>query len=231
MLTGAAGLVRLGLLAAGVTQLVLGHLIGLAPALGFALPVAAMAGFNVMGHWSLERDISELLQEVNAVLGSAAPLDMAHALLQEGRLADAEQVMVKEVQAAKQRHGRGSPEWASAQCDLDNILLSGNQANRAVECFRSACSGPVPNGSDARKDWLTYQLNLGFGLTMTGRLKEGETELRRNLRERLAFYGRQHAGYAFGLEALAGVLLERGNIDRSGRGRERAPFPWPGASA
>jgi tetratricopeptide (TPR) repeat protein len=137
---------------------------------------------------------------------------MAHALLREGRLADAEQLMVKELQAAEQRHGRGSPEWASAQCDLGNILLSGSQANRAVECFRSACSGPVPVGPGARKDRLTYQLNLGFVLTMTGRLDEAETELRRNLQERLAFYGRQHAGYAFGLEALADVLLQRGSI-------------------
>lgn len=137
---------------------------------------------------------------------------MAYALLREGRLADAEQLMVKELQAAEQRYGRGSLEWASAQCDLGNILLGGGQANRAVECFRSACSGPVPDGPEARKDHLTYQLNLGVVLAMTGRLDEAETELRRNLQERLAFYGREHAGYAYGLEALADVLFQRGNI-------------------
>jgi tetratricopeptide (TPR) repeat protein len=137
---------------------------------------------------------------------------MAYALLREGRLADAERVMVKELQAAEQRHGRGSPEWASAQCDLGNILLGGDQASRAVECFRSACSGPVPEGREARKDYLTYRLNLGTVLMMTGRLDEAESELRRNLQERLAFYGRQHPGYAFGLEALADVLLQKGDI-------------------
>lgn len=72
VVTGAVGLVSLGLLVAGVGQLVLGHLIGLAPTLAFPLPIAAMAGFNVLGHRSLERDISELLQEVNEVLGSTA---------------------------------------------------------------------------------------------------------------------------------------------------------------
>lgn len=72
VLTGAACLVSLGLLVAGVAQLVLGYLIGLAPTLAFPLPIAAMAGFNVLGHRSLERDISELLHEVNEVLGSAA---------------------------------------------------------------------------------------------------------------------------------------------------------------
>ncbi len=137
---------------------------------------------------------------------------MAYSLLQEGRLADAERLMVKELQVAEQRYGRGSEEWASAQCDLGNVLLGGDQANRAVEYFRSACSGPLPEGPEARKAYLTYQLNLGVALTMTGRLDEAETELRRNLQERLAFYGRQHAGYAFGLEAVADVLLQRGKI-------------------
>ncbi|MGH3390141.1 MAG: tetratricopeptide repeat protein [Actinomadura sp.] len=137
---------------------------------------------------------------------------MAYALLQEGRLVDAEQLMVRELQTTEQRYGRGSPEWASAQCDLGNLLLSSDQADRAVDCFRSACSGPVPGSPEARKDTLTYRLNLGAVLTMVGRLDEAEAELRRNLEERLAFYGRQHPGYAFGLEPLADVLLERGNI-------------------
>jgi tetratricopeptide (TPR) repeat protein len=143
---------------------------------------------------------------------SPAPFDIACALLREGRLADAEQLMVKELRAAERRHGRGSPEWASAQCDLGNILLGGDQPKRAVECFRSACSGPVPKEPGARKDHLTYQLNLALVLAMTGRLDEAEAEMRRNLDERLAFYGREHAGYAFGLEVLADVLFQRGNI-------------------
>lgn len=137
---------------------------------------------------------------------------MAYALLQEGRLVDAEQLMVKELRAAEQRYGRGSLEWASAQCDLGNVLLSSDQADRAVECFRSACSGPVPDSPEAYKDRLTYRLNLGTVLRMIGRLDEAETELRSNLHERSAFYGRQHPGYAFGLESLADVLLQRGNV-------------------
>lgn len=137
---------------------------------------------------------------------------MAHALLREGRSADAERLMVHEVQAAEQRHGRGSPEWASAQCDLGNLLFGSGQADRAVECFRSACSGPAPASPEAHKDLLTYRLNLGTALMMIGRLDEAETELRRNVQERLAFYGRPHPGYAFGLEPLADVLLRRGDV-------------------
>ncbi|GAA4589392.1 hypothetical protein GCM10023194_43510 [Planotetraspora phitsanulokensis] len=49
-------------------------------------------------------------------------------------------------------------------------------------------------------------------LTLAGRLDEAEIELRRNLQERQDFYGREHPGYAFGLEPLADVLVRRGDI-------------------
>ncbi|MEV5750251.1 tetratricopeptide repeat protein [Actinoallomurus sp. NPDC052308] len=148
---------------------------------------------------------------------SAPPtsLDMAYALLQEGRPVDAEQVMVRELQAVERRHGRGSPEWASAQCDLGNLLFGCGLPDRAIECFRSACAGPIPEDPEAHKEHLTYRLNLGAALMMTGRLEEADAELRRNLQERLAFYGRSHPGYAFGLESLADVLLKRGAVQEA----------------
>jgi hypothetical protein len=70
LFTGMGGLVSLGLLAAGIVQLVLGHIIGLLPTLAFPLPAAFFAGFFAIGHRSLESDIAELVQEVNEVLGS-----------------------------------------------------------------------------------------------------------------------------------------------------------------
>ncbi|BCJ47165.1 hypothetical protein GCM10010168_72460 [Actinoplanes ianthinogenes] len=138
------------------------------------------------------------------------PVDVAFALLREGRLVDAENVMTREVQAATVRHGAGSPAWASAQCDLGNVLLNADQLDRAVECFRQAASAP-PRDHESHKDQLTYRLNLGMALRFADRLDEAERELRQGVRERLAFYGREHAGYAFGLEPLADLLLHRGN--------------------
>ncbi|HEX4816797.1 MAG TPA: tetratricopeptide repeat protein [Nonomuraea sp.] len=143
---------------------------------------------------------------------SPTSLDLAYALLREGRLVDAEHVMVRELDAAERAHGRGSPQWASAQCDLGNVLLNADQVDRAVDCYRAACAGPAPADPDALKDHLTYRLNLGTVLAMAGRLDEAEDELRRNLRERQDFYGRGHAGYAFGLEPLAEVLFRRGDL-------------------
>lgn len=144
----------------------------------------------------------------------AAPVEIAFALLKEGRLGDAEDLMTRELQDTAARHGEGSPEWASVQCDLGNVLLNADQAERAVSCFRKAASVP---GSDyeSRKDQLTYRLNLGVALQMVGRLDDAETELRQGLQERLAFYGREHAGYAFGLDPLARLLLQRGDLRRA----------------
>ena len=103
----------------------------------------------------------------------------------------------------------------------NSTLLGGGQANRAVECFRSACSGPVPTGPEVRKDFLTYQLNLGVALAMTGRLDEAETALRRNLQERLAFYGREHAGYTHEqCDAGAGKRASNPSLKRNARGEK-----------
>ncbi|MFD0853031.1 hypothetical protein ACFQ07_12400, partial [Actinomadura adrarensis] len=67
-------------------------------------------------------------------------LDMAFALLREGRAVDAQEVMVCEVKMVEARHGQNSPEWASAQCDLGHVLLNSGQLREAAECYRAACS-------------------------------------------------------------------------------------------
>jgi tetratricopeptide (TPR) repeat protein len=142
---------------------------------------------------------------------AATPVEIAFGLLREGRLADAEELMARELRDVTARDGQGSSQWASAQCDLGNVLLNADQVGRAVECYRSAAS---VHGTDheTRKDQLTYRLNLGLALQLAGRLDEADAELRQGLAERLAFYGRDHAGYAFGLEPLARLLLLRGDL-------------------
>jgi tetratricopeptide (TPR) repeat protein len=137
---------------------------------------------------------------------------MAFALLREGRSADAEEVMLRALRTVAAEHGRGSRAWASVQCDLGNVLLNSDQLDRAIECYREAAAVPAGEDPEARKDQLTYRLNLGMVLRMAGRLDEAEVELRQGVQERLAFYGREHAGYAFGLEPLADLLLQRGDV-------------------
>ncbi|SDI32581.1 tetratricopeptide repeat protein [Nonomuraea jiangxiensis] len=147
--------------------------------------------------------------------GSPTSLDIAFGLLQEGRLVDAEQVLSRELRAAEQSHGHGSAEWASAQCDLGNLLFSSGQLDRAVHHYRSACANPPAGDRERYRDHLTYRLNLGTALAAASRYDEAETELRHNLLERQEFYGREHPGYAFALEPLADVLLRRGHLDQA----------------
>lgn len=139
------------------------------------------------------------------------PVEVASALLREGRIGDAVNLMRRELQVATDQHGHGSPEWGSAECDLGNVLLDADQRDRAIECYRRAVSA-TPRDRESRKDQLTYRLNLGLALRMAGRLDEAEAELRLGVQERLAFYGREHAGYAFGLEPLADLLRQRGDV-------------------
>jgi tetratricopeptide (TPR) repeat protein len=146
------------------------------------------------------------------VTSHPTPISVAFSLLQEGRLVEAEELMVRELRTITAEHGPDSAAWASAQCDLGNVLLNADQIDRAIECFRSAASVPAGADQQARRDHLTYRLNLGMALRMAGRLGEAEAELRRGVQDRLGFYGRRHAGYAFGLEPLADVLLARGNL-------------------
>jgi tetratricopeptide (TPR) repeat protein len=150
-----------------------------------------------------------------AMTSPPTPLEMAVALLREGRPIDAQELMVRELQKVEREHGRGSPAWASAQCDLGHVLLNSDQFDRAAECYRQACSGPVPANPEDRKDQITYRLNLGMALHHAGRLDEAVTELRRNVQERADFYGREHSGHAFGLEALADVLYRRGDLQEA----------------
>jgi tetratricopeptide (TPR) repeat protein len=147
---------------------------------------------------------------------------MAYALLRDGRVVEAEELMVQGVRAAEATHGRDSPRWAAAQCDLGNVLLNSHQLDRALACYRAAAAAPAFIEPEARKDQLTYRVNLGLTLQMLGRLEEAEAELRRNVQDRLDFYGRGHAGYAFGLEPLADVLLQRGKTQEARRTIEEA---------
>ncbi|GAA2586885.1 tetratricopeptide repeat protein [Actinomadura fulvescens] len=142
---------------------------------------------------------------------TSSPADMAFALLREGRAVEAQELIVRELQAVEARQGRGGAAWTSLQCDLGNVLINSGQPGRAVECFRAACAGPPPADPAEHKDYLTYRLNLGLALQAAGQPAEAEAELRRGAEERLAFYGREHAGYAFGLEPLADVLLANGD--------------------
>lgn len=146
------------------------------------------------------------------MIDTPTPFDAARSLILQGRIVEAEALMVRELDAVTARYGAGSPQWASAQCDLGNVLFNADQMGRAIDCFRAAVSVSPRDYPDLHKDHLTYRSNLGMALRLAGRLDEAEQELRAGAQARLEFYGREHAGYAFGLEPLAELLLQRGDL-------------------
>jgi tetratricopeptide (TPR) repeat protein len=141
----------------------------------------------------------------------------AVAQLRRGNTVQAEKLVADAAHAARERFGSKSPEYASAECDLSNILLNVGAVDRAIASIRRAAAIENPDNRRASRDRLTYLMNLGMLLEQTGELDEAETVLRRGLDGRRAFYGPDHPGYGFGLEPLAAVLLAKGDLPEAER--------------
>ncbi len=139
------------------------------------------------------------------------PLDRALELLRSGEPLEAEAFMASFVTDAAARVGTEHAEYASAQFDLACLMLHLGDAARAADCLREAWRVPA-DGPQSQKDRLTYNMNLGEVLTRLGQSQQAERVLREGPALRAAFYGREHPGYAYGLEPLAETLLARGAL-------------------
>lgn len=142
-------------------------------------------------------------------------LERAMALLQEGRTLEAEELTRTAVGAAAAEHGDKSPQYATAQNALGAVLMNLGRLDWAADAFRKAAVVYVPDDTAAARDRLTYLMNLGYCLEMAERFDEAEQVLRDGLDARRLFYGREHPGYAFGLEPLADLLMRTGKTQEA----------------
>lgn len=133
-----------------------------------------------------------------------APREQASELLARGETMQAERLMLAYADDLKRRLGPNHPAYAKALFLLSSVRLNIQDFDGGIEALREAAAIP---GADhqTRRDQITYGWNLGMVLSRANRLEEAEQVLRSNLENRLAFYGREHAGYAFGLVNLAVV--------------------------
>lgn len=138
-----------------------------------------------------------------------APLDKALELLKSGRGGEAERFLLEIVDRARTRFGVDSAEHAAALWDLSGLFIAVNDFDQAAETLRQSVNLSVP-GEQGRRDRLTGLMNLGEILQHAGRVEEAERVLRESLVERREFYGPDHAGYAYGLEALASFVWQHG---------------------
>jgi tetratricopeptide (TPR) repeat protein len=140
-------------------------------------------------------------------------LEKSLTLVRDGDEKAAEEAVLQAVRDADAAHGKGSPELARAYNDLGSVLMQLGRHRAAVEAFKGACDGPMPNADPARTDRLTFQANLGLALQYADQFDEAEKVLRENLRARQTVYGEEHVGYAFGEETLADLLLRQKRAD------------------
>ncbi|MEM9074241.1 MAG: tetratricopeptide repeat protein [Myxococcota bacterium] len=132
--------------------------------------------------------------------------DRAVQALRAGNRLEAEKIAADALRQAQSSHPEGSLAVAQAEFDLASILVAVGDLARAITHTRRACA--VREESEAaRRERLTFLMNLGELLQRAGELEESETVHRSGLEGRASFYGEDHPGYAFGLEPLAEVLL------------------------
>jgi tetratricopeptide (TPR) repeat protein len=137
--------------------------------------------------------------------------------LRAGRGAEGEAIMREAVQAARDQ-GPKSAAYAERLYELSTLLLAAGDLTRGLQPLVDAAAVCDPAGGyEAEKQRLMYGMNVGDVLMRLGRLDEAEAAMRENVAAREAFYGTEHAGFAYGVEQLADVLRARGAIDEAFR--------------
>jgi tetratricopeptide (TPR) repeat protein len=161
------------------------------------------------------------------------------ALVQRARSGDTQGALAAgnvKLARVEKRSGAGSPAYATALFEHASLCLVLGMVERAVASMRAAAEIRGETRDD-EKNRLTYLMNLGDSLAYAGRLEEALAVHERGLRDRERFYGKEHAGYAYGLDSWADVALALGRykealesaqraIEIYGGGHERVPNAW-----
>lgn len=141
---------------------------------------------------------------------SSETLAAALARIREGDALGAEVLVADAVARAREASGDASMAYALAQYVRGQLLVSLGDVQRAVGALQAAFEVP-PHSDEDHKLHLTIGMNLGELLAHIGERERAVEVLRQGLVARESFYGKDHAGYAYGLEALAEVTLLTGD--------------------
>lgn len=146
-------------------------------------------------------------------MSQTASLDRALELWKGDRVADGELLLRGEVIALERRFSRLSLEYEVASGELATYLWAVGNEVAAIEILNDICLAPMPTDGSAIRNRLTQIMNFGELLTTVGEFDRAETILEKGLAGRLKYYGKEHPGYAFGLQPLAGVWLYQGKFE------------------
>lgn len=134
--------------------------------------------------------------------------ERARALFHAGNRVEGEALLEQAVQSAARVHGAASDAHGQALYDLATYHLMSGAQEAALQSLAQALEA-TREAPDQRLH-LTIAMNDGEFLQLAGRHAEAELVHRAGLLGRAAYYGKQHPGYAFGLDALAWSLLAQG---------------------
>lgn len=142
-------------------------------------------------------------------------LEAAFEQYQKGDKLGAENTLRQAVSSVKAEFGADSAECANAWYELGSLLSLMDRKADAAKALRQACKINIPDDTHATRDRLTYLMQLGELYDSAGELDEAEKVLRLGLKLRKDFYGEDHPGFAFGMEPLASVMMNRGDLDQA----------------
>jgi tetratricopeptide (TPR) repeat protein len=126
----------------------------------------------------------------------------------------AEQMIERLVAEIAEKHGPVSRLSGQALAAQSMVMLALNDYPRAAAALKKAAK-IEPIDHTCQKERLTHQMNLGEMLSRMGNHAEAEEVLRQSLVERGDFYGKEHSGYAYGLESLGEVVLRQGRCEEA----------------
>jgi tetratricopeptide (TPR) repeat protein len=140
-----------------------------------------------------------------------AEFDQATKQLAEGDSARAVATVEALAEAVASVEGERSPAHAAVLFRAASIYAAAGLMPRAIAALERACRFDVSTADDERMR-LTHLMNYGDLLTAAGRLAEAVPVHRASAAARARFYGEDHPGHAFGLDALAAALLSSGEF-------------------
>lgn len=138
---------------------------------------------------------------------ASTPWERALVKFQAGDLESALDILQRAVGRAEKERGVDSPAFAEACFHLADLLTAMEDHTGAIQALRHAVAARLP-GPPGQKDHVDYVLRLGELLREHGDLAEAEQVQRDGLAAREALHGTEAPGYAFGLIALAEVLVD-----------------------
>lgn len=136
-------------------------------------------------------------------------------LLRDDKVASAQTILEKSLKETEQSHGKASFEAAMALNELGILFLMIGDPATALPYLQRAVARDPGDDDGKKKAWLSMRLNLAITLEQAGKFVEAEQMFLDGIERRAAFYGRDHAGYAYGLRPYAEFLVRRGQPGRA----------------